>query len=87
MLAVETLFTLVFAAVCGHLVVSLPVDGEIVHPGPNTYTISEGNRAEVVVRRVPALQSEYAIYATPRNTPNGTYIFGELTPKSVSSFR
>lgn len=58
--ATQTLFTLVFVAVFGHLVSSLPTDGEIFRSGPNTYTIGgDDGKVRVVARRIPAIQSVY----------------------------
>lgn len=86
MLADKTLFTLVFVTVCGHLVSSVPVNGEIVHPGPHTYSIGGTCKDGVVARRVPAVQSDYEYSDKSTDNPNGTYTFGELSPTSLTLF-
>lgn len=86
--AVNLFFTVILVAGCGQLVSSTPFGGQIVQPGPNTYTIGEGTKTQVEVRRVPASQSAriYETATTPsESTPTESITFGVLTPHSQLS--
>lgn len=83
MIAVTTLLAVVLVVVCyGQLVSSSPMDfGEILQPGPNTYTVGEGKGTKVEVRRVPR-KSAHHYLETTSDDQNSTVTFGELTSKS-----
>lgn len=86
--AFTILCTVVFVAVCGQLVSSSPVVGDIIQPGPKTYTINELDKnIKVEVRRVPANKAHlFSEYSEQETSSDNSVTFGQLTPRSSLGF-
>lgn len=83
MSAVTIFLKVIFVALCCHLVKSSHYGGDLVLPGPNTYTFGGRSDSKVSVRRVSASKSPILLSENSSRVFNGTNTFGELTPNSI----